>query len=123
MSEANLIPLPLAIFGAAMNVVVVVEGPSHPLTVRRKDRRAGIWVNTDAVHVDAAPSFYAVATSASFDEAMSATDDLRHHVSIPQSIRLVGESDSTTDIAEFAEAVFVFVKEWVVFEIGSIIPV
>jgi hypothetical protein len=45
-------------------VVITVAGPSEPVTVRRKERRFGIWVNTDAVDVDSAPSFYAVATSA-----------------------------------------------------------
>ena len=54
-----------------MEVLVTVEGPSEPITVRRKERRFGIWVNTDAVEVDRAPSFYAVATSAPMDEILS----------------------------------------------------
>ncbi|MCB1348699.1 MAG: TIGR02186 family protein, partial [Maritimibacter sp.] len=37
-----------------LGVAVVVEGPSHPITVRRKDRRMGIWVNTDSVEVQRA---------------------------------------------------------------------
>ena len=88
-----------------LSVVVVVEGPSHPITVRRKAKRYGIWVNTDAVEVDAAPSFYAVATSSPFDQAISAVEDLRHHISIPQSIRLVGETEASPDVENFAEAV------------------
>lgn len=73
-----------------LEVIVTVEGPSLPVAVRRKDRRFGIWVNTDAIEVDAAPSFYAVATTSPFEEAISATEDLRHHVSIPNAIRAVG---------------------------------
>lgn len=46
--------------GAPLEVVVTVSGPSTPIMVRRKERRFGIWVNTDAVEVDRAPSFYAV---------------------------------------------------------------
>ena len=38
-----------------MEVIVTVEGPSVPLTVRRKSRRAGIWINTDAVTIDTLP--------------------------------------------------------------------
>ena len=45
-----------------LEVVIAVTGPSEPLTVRRKEKRYGIWINTDAVEVDQAPSFYAVAT-------------------------------------------------------------
>jgi uncharacterized protein (TIGR02186 family) len=40
-----------------LEVVVTVAGPSVPVTVRRKDRRFGIWVNTQSVEVDEAPSF------------------------------------------------------------------
>ena len=47
-----------------MQVIVTIEGPDRPLTVRRKERRYGIWMNTEAVEVDAAPTFYAVATTA-----------------------------------------------------------
>ena len=49
--------------GAPIEVIVTVSGPSEPIVVRRKEKRLGIWVNTDAVEVDLAPSFYAVATS------------------------------------------------------------
>ena len=43
-----------------LQVVIAVEGPSEPIDVRRKERRFGIWINTDMVEVDRAPSFYAV---------------------------------------------------------------
>lgn len=90
---------------SSLEVVVVVEGPSHPITVRRKEKRFGIWVNTDAVEVDAAPSFYAVASSAPLATALTATEDLRHHVSIPQAIHMVGETEHAMDIENFAEAI------------------
>lgn len=88
-----------------LNVIVAVSGPLHPVTVRRKDRRFGIWVNTDSVEVDEAPSFYAVATSDPLDKILSQVEDQRHHVSIPQSIRVVGESKEGVNPQEFAEAV------------------
>jgi uncharacterized protein (TIGR02186 family) len=79
-----------------MQVIVTVEGPSRPVTVRRKDRRFGIWVNTDSAAVDAAPTFYAVSSTAPLSDAISATEDLRHRVSVDQAIRAVdlGLSDS-----------------------------
>lgn len=45
------------------DVVVVVSGPEGPVTVRRKDRVAGIWVNYDAVTFERVPAFYAVAST------------------------------------------------------------
>ncbi len=73
-----------------LQVVITVAGPSVPLTVRRKEKRYGIWINTDAVEVDRAPSFYAVATSGSWSDVMKDVEDLRHHVSIRRAIRSVG---------------------------------
>lgn len=76
--------------GAPLEVIVAVSGPLRPLTVRRAERVGGIWVNAGAAGVDAAPSFYAVATTAPFREVLSDTEDLRHAVSIPRAIRAVG---------------------------------
>jgi uncharacterized protein (TIGR02186 family) len=73
-----------------LHVIVTVEGPPRPVTVRRKDRRFGIWVNTDAIDVDAAPTFYAVATTAPLEEVLTATEDLYERISIPTAIRAVG---------------------------------
>lgn len=75
---------------APLQVIVTVSGPLAPAMVRRKERRAGIWTNTEAFEVDAAPSFYAVATTAPLAQVLTATEDLRHAVSIPRAIRAVG---------------------------------
>ena len=90
---------------APLDVIITVAGPSKPVVVRKKDRRFGIWVNTEAVTVDAAPTFYAVATSAPLNDILLKTEDLRHKVSIPRAIRLVGESDQATDVERFSDAV------------------
>ena len=73
-----------------LEVIITVEGPSKPVAVRRKEKRFGIWVNTDSVEVDAAPSFYAVATSGPWNEVIKDVEDLRHKVSILRAIRSVG---------------------------------
>lgn len=83
-----------------LGVIVTVMGPIEPVMVRRKDKRLGIWVNTDAVEVDAAPSFYAVATTGPMSEVLRDTEDLRYRITIPRVIRSVGaevgDSDSFT---------------------------
>ena len=45
-------------------LAIVVRGPPVPITVRKKARVAGIWINTKSVRFETAPGFYAVATSA-----------------------------------------------------------
>jgi len=88
-----------------LQVVIAVAGPQRPLTVWRQDRKFGIWVNSDAVEVDAAPSFYVVATSAPWKKAISDTEDLRHQISIPRAIRSVGAPMEVPDAQSFTEAV------------------
>ena len=44
-------------------IVVVVQGPRHSITVRRKSRVAGIWINRAKVEFVDVPSFYQVLSS------------------------------------------------------------
>ena len=87
-----------------LDVIVTIAGPSAPITVRRKDKRLGIWVNTDAVEIDAAPSYYAIATTGPLNEILSQTEDLRHRISVPLAIRSVGAPDTVGDAQVFTEA-------------------
>lgn len=88
-----------------LEVIISVSGPSVPVTVRRKAKRYGIWVNVDSVNVDSAPSFYAVATSAPFKETLRDVEDLRYRVSIPRAIRSVGAPQNISDSQSFTDAV------------------
>lgn len=88
----------------SLQVIITVSGPSEPLTVRRKEKRFGIWVNTDAVEVDSAPSFYAIATTTLLGLSLSETEDQRHKISIPRAIRSVGAPDNITDSESFTDA-------------------
>ena len=44
-------------------IAIILRGPVEPLTVRRKERVAGIWVNTEAMQFRSIPGYYAVATT------------------------------------------------------------
>ena len=90
--------------GPELEVIITVAGPSVPVMVRRKDKRLGIWVNTDAVEVDRTPSFYAVATSGLLRDVLRDTEDLRYQISVPRAIRSVGAPMSITDAPSFTEA-------------------
>ena len=90
--------------GDPLQVIVVVEGPASPVTVRRKAKRFGIWVNTDAMELAAAPSFYAVATSAPLSQTVSILDDLRHLISVERSIRISDNPFTNEDPRDFSEA-------------------
>jgi uncharacterized protein (TIGR02186 family) len=56
----------LLLFGAVDgrgDIVVVVRGPRRSMTVREKNRVAGVWVNTDSREFVNMPSYYRVAAS------------------------------------------------------------
>ena len=90
--------------GPPLEVVITVAGPSTPVTVRRKERRYGIWINTDAVDVDRAPSYYAVASSGPLREVLSNIEDLRYRITVPRAIRSVGAPMTILDSAAFTRA-------------------
>jgi uncharacterized protein (TIGR02186 family) len=64
----------VVLFGATDgpgDVIVAVRGPEREMTVRRKSRVAGIWVNTQEVSFGNLPSFYAVAASRPMADILS----------------------------------------------------
>ncbi len=45
------------------NIVVVVRGPDHAITVRRRNRIAGVWINNDAARFEGMPAYYYLAST------------------------------------------------------------
>jgi uncharacterized protein (TIGR02186 family) len=87
-----------------LDVIVTIEGPPRSVVVRRKERQFGIWVNTQAVTIDRAPSFYAIASTAALEAILTETENLRHKITIPSAIRAIGISAEAADSPRFVEA-------------------
>lgn len=51
-------------YGAVDGIVVVLRGPGEKVTLRKKQKRFGIWVNGASYQFGPLPSFYAIASSA-----------------------------------------------------------
>ncbi|RVT42202.1 TIGR02186 family protein [Sphingobium algorifonticola] len=49
------------------DIVVVLKGPDQSITMREKQKVAGVWVNADSARFRSAPSFYAMASSRPID--------------------------------------------------------
>jgi len=96
---------------APLDVVIAISGPTGPVTVRKKDRRFGIWVNTASVEVDRAPSFYAVASTGTLEDTLSRTDDIRFQISLERAIYSVGAPPEIENPAAFSEALIRLRKE------------
>ena len=89
---------------AALDVIVTLRGPPRTVTVRRKERRFGVWTNGEGVRVRQAPSYYAIATTRPLDEILSETEQLRWQIGLDQAVRRVGGHPTLADTADFAEA-------------------
>lgn len=90
--------------GPPLQIIVTVEGPSEHVTIRKKNRVLGIWVNTQSVSVGAAPGFYAVSTSAPLDQILLPPEDTRFRISVPLAMRALGENSGVQDATPFTEA-------------------
>ncbi|MFN4154979.1 MAG: TIGR02186 family protein [Paracoccaceae bacterium] len=87
-----------------LHVIITVEGPSTPITVRKKERTAGIWINRESVQISSAPSFYAISTTGHLKDILTETENLRHQITIPRAIRAVGISQQAQNAPDFLEA-------------------
>lgn len=66
----------IALFGAVdtsrlknepFDVAVTIRGPVKPVTVWKKGRRAGFWVNTESVSFEGVPNYYAILSTKPVD--------------------------------------------------------
>lgn len=49
--------------GQDYDIVVVLEGPEHPIVLREKRKVAGVWVNASSTTFQSAPSYYSMAST------------------------------------------------------------
>jgi uncharacterized protein (TIGR02186 family) len=92
------------------DVILVVEGGSEPVLVRRRANVGGLWVNTKQVRFASLPSFYAIASSRPIGE-IADPDILNAHEIGFEHVRIIdapsgrlGET-SAEEMAEFRDAV------------------
>lgn len=95
----------LLMFGArseAGDIVITVRGPESGFMVRRKERRAGIWVNAAEVKFDSIPRYYAIASTRPLYELKS--DALLQNLGIgTENIKFATDS-IRSDVGEFRNA-------------------
>jgi uncharacterized protein (TIGR02186 family) len=78
------------------DIVVVVRGPDTTMTVRKRERIAGIWVNSDAAELVGMPSYYYMASTRPLTAIAGAADLTRYGIGaqhlVPQ--RIVSHHDA-----------------------------
>lgn len=88
----------------ALDVIVIVEGPSSPIIVRKKEWIAGLWINAASIRIAAAPSFYGVASTRPIDKILREQDDATYGVSLQRAVLFAGMPTSAPDPGSFREA-------------------
>ena len=83
------------------DVIVVVHGPPTNVTVRRKERVAGIWMNRASMTFDETPSFYYVAMTEGATEGLPLPVLHRHQIGA-QNVRMIPPEDADpADVENF----------------------
>lgn len=75
----------VTLFGATDgpgDVIAVVRGPERELTVWRKGKVAGIWVNAESMTFAKVPSFYAISASRPLDETVIPSVAALHRIGV-----------------------------------------
>lgn len=112
--ESNFTGTDILLFGAVeadspairalpRDIVIVLRGPNEQLVVRRKERKAGIWINASAVNLNKVPSYYAVVSTQPLDLIADQTVLQRNEIGTA-NLKLVSDVIGTPVDASFREA-------------------
>ena len=89
----------LLLFGAyegmpGDELVLIVEGPTNDIIQRRKEKRAGVWVNVETLLWKQAPSFYHLFSTAELDEIADPQSRLKADIGpLAGGLKLVAGAD------------------------------
>lgn len=87
-----------------LDVVIVLEGPSEPVIVRKKQWIAGLWINAAAIRIAAAPSFYGVASTRPVPDILRPEDDATYGIGLDKAVLIAGVPYSAPDPEAFRQA-------------------
>ena len=94
--------------GKPFDVAVTIRGPVRPVTVWKKGRHAGLWINTESLTFEGVPNFYAVLSTKPAAEIAAIEERNGHGIGLDAlSLPLrVGDGGKAGDAAprEFQQA-------------------
>lgn len=62
------------------DIIIEVFGPATEITVRRKKKIFGIWVNSDPIKINNSPSFYSIVSTNKLDNILKKTEQLKSKI-------------------------------------------
>jgi uncharacterized protein (TIGR02186 family) len=88
-----------------VDIVAVVHGPEQPMTIYRKLRVAGIWVNSRPVRFHNVPGFYAVLANRPLGEIAAPEYLRRENIGAENLVLLSVEDTEPAELAELRRAI------------------
>ena len=64
------------------DVAITIRGPIRPVTVWKKARRAGLWINAHSLTFDGVPNYYAVLSTKPLEDIASLEERKDHEIGI-----------------------------------------
>lgn len=89
---------------AKSDVVVVLRGPAEEMVVRRKRRILGLWINTDPVHFEDAPSFFSLVSTRAISDFLDPRSISVYGLDPGSLARLRGATPADTDSSSYRRA-------------------
>lgn len=91
------------------DIVVVVRGPEQDLTIRRKERISGIWVNNAYQTFEDVPAFYAISSTRQLTDILPDTEERKRHAigfnQLPIKSGTVSRNVSQEEVEKFRTAI------------------
>ncbi len=94
--------------GPISDIIVILRGPGENFTLRKKQKKLGVWVNSAAYDIGPLPGFYAVASTRKLSQ-MVPPNVLREH-SIGADAMNINFLSSDIEPSEQAEAIAGFIR-------------
>lgn len=69
--------------GRDYDIVVVLKGPTQSITLREKQKHAGIWINAASGRFRSAPTFYGIASSRPLDQIVDPRTAAIYELGLP----------------------------------------
>ena len=94
----------ISVQGLGYDIIVVVKSEPTDLIIRKKENKAGIWVNSENITVKGVPGYYAIGSTRPLNDFLSAEKQAEFGLGL-NNISFITEGESE-DLAAYKQALF-----------------
>ncbi|MDG1020490.1 MAG: TIGR02186 family protein [Emcibacteraceae bacterium] len=94
----------ISVQGLDYDIIVVVRSEPTDLIIRKKENKAGIWVNNENITVRGVPGYYAIASTRPLDDFLSKDIQVEYGLGL-NNLSFISEGESN-DLQSYKEALF-----------------